>query len=403
MVGKSMIPVPFENYWERLPGLSDEFLVETVDDLLVEENLKDLKINSNELVDSMVEKDWRADKPNVLQLIDPLLHCFTPQALPIDFKYKIPWRKASLANKDEIFYSWKYFTCKFHCLPTEFLVDATTKKATTLSYINNLDPRNYENLYKSVELVVEAAVPYFEQVLSDLVSLDNNYKTLSVTLTGRPLQIIVGMQNIYLTPKKPKYAGGKWHIDGMKNERIVASAIYYYDVFNITEILAFRVIANASDAATEIGSVVAQSNRLVVFPNLYEHSVLPFELANKSQPGYRKVITLFLVDPATKILSTGDVPPLQKAWYPITGKYSHNLLTLPGKSSFSTENMKTMTLTLRQAKINRKDAIGERRGYEPPSRFFGVPTHVIGLLLIPILLLISIILSREKICIYLSD
>jgi len=398
MVGKSMIPVAFEYYWERLPGLSDEFLVETVDDLLGAENLKDLKINSTELVDPMVEKDWRADKPSVLQLIDPLLHCFTlQQALPIDFKYQNPWRKAALANKGGIFYSWKYFTWKFHCLPTEFLVDATTKKATTLSYINNLDPRNHENLYKSIELVVEATVPYFEKVLSELVSLDDNYKTLSVTLTGRPLQIIVGMQNIYLTPKKPKYAGGKWHIDGMKNERIVASAIYYYDVSNITEILAFRVIANASDAPTEIGNVVAQSNRLVVYPNLYEHSVLPFELANKSQPGYRKVITLFLVDPATKMLSTGHVPPLQKAWYPITGKDSHNLLTLltpPGKSSFSTENMKTMTLTLRQAKINRKDAIGERRGREPPTRFFGFPQEMIGLLFLAIAFLIF--LSSEK-------
>jgi hypothetical protein len=35
---------------------------------------------------------------------------------------------------------------------------------------------------------------------------------------------------VYLqTPEKPKYDGGSWHIEGMQNESIVASGIYYYD------------------------------------------------------------------------------------------------------------------------------------------------------------------------------
>lgn len=46
---------------------------------------------------------------------------------------------------------------------------------------------------------------------------------------------------IELTPEKPDYNGGSWHIEGQLNERICASALYYYDSENISEsFLAFR-------------------------------------------------------------------------------------------------------------------------------------------------------------------
>jgi len=350
-----MIPVPFEKFWERLPELSDAYLVETVDNLLEEQTHKDLKINSQDLLDSLPEKDWRADKPNLLPLVDPLLHCFvsgvTAKQFPKECNFEMPCVKKGLVDKD--------YSDKYQLLPTEFFVDATTKKVATRSYINNLDPRKYGELYKSVESVIEAALPHFEKVLSDLVHLDENYKNSSITLSGRPLQIIVGMKSIYLTPNSEttsKHGGSKWHIEGLKNERIVASGIYYYDVSNITESrLAFRVQTDDSNMVNDIGYAVAQSNRLVVFPNLYEHSVLPFKLANKSQSGFRKFITLFLVDPATKIISTGDVAPQQTAWYPITGERSNGLLPLPG-TSYSTSGR----MTLDQAKQHRIDASAER-------------------------------------------
>lgn len=41
--------------------------------------------------------------------------------------------------------------------------------------------------------------------------------------------------------ENPKYNGGAWHIEGMRNENICASGIYYYASDNITESrLAFR-------------------------------------------------------------------------------------------------------------------------------------------------------------------
>jgi hypothetical protein len=55
------------------------------------------------------------------------------------------------------------------------------------------------------------------------------------------LQVIVKFANIILTPEKPEYAGGSWHVEGQLNERICATAIYYYDSENVTDsYLAFR-------------------------------------------------------------------------------------------------------------------------------------------------------------------
>lgn len=55
------------------------------------------------------------------------------------------------------------------------------------------------------------------------------------------LQVIVKLANIHLTPEKPNYRGGSWHVEGMQNEWICATAIYYYDCDNVTDsYLGFR-------------------------------------------------------------------------------------------------------------------------------------------------------------------
>jgi hypothetical protein len=47
---------------------------------------------------------------------------------------------------------------------------------------------------------------------------------------------------------------------------------------------------------------------------LYQHRVSPFELADPSKPGYRKILVLFLVDPHLKVTSATDVAPQQRSW-----------------------------------------------------------------------------------------
>lgn len=62
------------------------------------------------------------------------------------------------------------------------------------------------------------------------------------------LQIIFKLANIHLTPEKPGYEGGSWHIEGALNEHICATALYYYDEENICDsYLAFRQSLKVDD------------------------------------------------------------------------------------------------------------------------------------------------------------
>lgn len=54
---------------------------------------------------------------------------------------------------------------------------------------------------------------------------------------------------------------------------------------------------------------------MLTFPNVFQHRVEPFSLADPTQPGHRKILALFLVDPYNRIPSTANVPPQQKEWW----------------------------------------------------------------------------------------
>lgn len=51
------------------------------------------------------------------------------------------------------------------------------------------------------------------------------------------------------------------------------------------------------------------------FSPAFQHQVQAFGLADKAQPGFRKILVFFLVDPTRRILSTADIPPQQRDWY----------------------------------------------------------------------------------------
>ncbi|KAJ2654847.1 hypothetical protein IW148_006254 [Coemansia sp. RSA 1199] len=157
------------------------------------------------------------------------------------------------------------------------------------------------------------------------------------SLRGRRLQAIFKMSNICLTPEQPEYKGGSWHVEAMTNERIVATGIYYYDVENITEsTLNFREsiedfydyeqddhdgvnraygIYDEVQLVHEIGGVQAKNGRCIVFPNIYQHQVSGFKLADPTKPGHRKILAFFFIDPTTRIPSTEIVPPQQREWW----------------------------------------------------------------------------------------
>ncbi|KAL2260094.1 hypothetical protein VTK26DRAFT_6015 [Humicola hyalothermophila] len=160
------------------------------------------------------------------------------------------------------------------------------------------------------------------------------------------LQVIVKMASIELTPEKPDFPVGGWHIEGQLNEHIVATALYYLDSENVTPSrLSFRMrtsyqqselqervgqarytayehlygtrLEGGVDAANvqTYGSVETREGRLLAFPNVFQHRVSSFQLADKTKPGHRRFIALWLVDPFTRIISTGNVPPQQLDWW----------------------------------------------------------------------------------------
>ena len=180
------------------------------------------------------------------------------------------------------------------------------------SYINNLHPSKFPDLYRVIEECIAKAIPLWDRTLSSIREFKEPRITMECTEYHWPLgeqmpddfmpeqaaiiedewdredkrheiwkqsrilvhpepgtytslkfseaeqfdlkkrfehsglQVIVKLANIELTPQKPRYEGGSWHIEGQMNERICASALYYYDSENITEsFLGFRQSINA--------------------------------------------------------------------------------------------------------------------------------------------------------------
>ncbi|KAF3009738.1 hypothetical protein E8E13_009270 [Curvularia kusanoi] len=161
------------------------------------------------------------------------------------------------------------------------------------------------------------------------------------------LQIIVKIASIELTPEKPQFPQGGWHVEGQMNEHIACTALYYLESENITTSnLSFRMqtsqdIINDGDnknfdvgqdsfswlesvygtefrggsCLQNFGSVETTEKRLLAFPNVFQHRVSPFELADPTRPGHRRFVALWLVDPHLRIISTANVPPQQLSWW----------------------------------------------------------------------------------------
>ncbi|KAL2915113.1 hypothetical protein HK105_205437 [Polyrhizophydium stewartii] len=338
------------------------------------------------------KKDWHPGTRNqVLDLVHPSLFCLVyGRTLVADIGERrgatemLPWDV--LGNSEKVadvpvFDSQPQFSSRrFQWLPAEFRVQ-DDGSVSILSPINNLHPMRHRGLYATVAKVFSRFVPLFEE-LAGIMRADfgrsyiknpiEGYKRPDryddqgneitdiprpvhvpklpehfeppeklpepVGLRGRNLQVIVKLANIHLTPEKPRYDGGSWHIEGTINESIVATGICYYDMDNITTSrLSFRTalsediryeqddrmywmdvygIANEeTQRVEELGALEAKLGRCIVFPNVHQHRVEPFELADPTRPGFRKILVFFLVDPTKRIVSTAHMAPQQQDWH----------------------------------------------------------------------------------------
>jgi len=137
----------------------------------------------------------------------------------------------------------KFVSKRFQFLPSDFSVDGDGKVTLISPYINNIHPTYHKELYSAIPDILQHALPMFERVLSDLlrpllpmrVTLPDDYSPQTpltvhcrqrysgdlevvnnrISLRNRTLQVIVRLANIVLTPERPKYPGGKWHVEGL--------------------------------------------------------------------------------------------------------------------------------------------------------------------------------------------
>jgi len=166
----------------------------------------------------------------------------------------------------------RYVSQRFQWIPSDFTVDDDGKVTLTSPYINNINPIRHKELYSVIPEILQHALPMFERVLSDLLrpllptrvamsgtgdciwekgvphpsasSEDEYYDDKDawfakrefrtpdgrkkyngdlqimndqISLKGRTLQVLVKLANTILTPERPEYPGGKWHVEGMQS------------------------------------------------------------------------------------------------------------------------------------------------------------------------------------------
>ncbi|MFC9392579.1 DUF4246 domain-containing protein [Streptomyces sp. NPDC057027] len=381
-------------------------------DTLVDDKLRSRLRDAVRVLEEVpeAELDWHPGSDGqVLDLVHPSLFCLVNG---VSGAPERAWRNPT--NH----YSRYEFSERFQWLPTD--VDVTDDGDVAFrSYVNNVHPETHGELAAVLPDLLARMRPLFENVLTDLrhprparieadpygwygpepeypdkasYSDDEAYgearrawnraqdewwenrrpvvpdapaytppespeRSARIDLRGRSLQVIVKLATIRLTPDKPEYQGGSWHVEGMLNERIVSTGIYYWDSENITESrLSFRAALDDpdyeqndddglrdvygledEDALNQVlGSASTPEGRCLAFPNVLQHRVGSFRLADATRPGHRKILAFFLVDPSERIVSTSDVPPQQ----PWSG---------------------TSTMTLEQAEEYREELMRERK------------------------------------------
>ncbi|PVU92923.1 hypothetical protein BB559_003551 [Furculomyces boomerangus] len=285
-------------------------------------------------------------------------------------------------------------------------------------YINRVREEEAEKNGTEFERVNEEDYTFKEQSLRDnfeeqrIITPPKDYSfnpdevpenNITADLKSSRLQVIVKLANIILTPENPKYKGGVWHVEGMQNEEIVATGIYYYDQENITDsYLAFRqsicepeydslyntsvkIIYNLEDddlMNQHLGEIKTVKNRMISFPNIYQHQVQDFELQDKTKPGYRKILCFFLINPNKRIYSTAHIPPQQLSWFQIELMKNKNKLSeLPGLITEEISKTLDWPASLEETKKHREELMKERKFYTgikeegPFERHFSLCEH----------------------------
>ncbi|KAF8601410.1 hypothetical protein BDV93DRAFT_558490 [Ceratobasidium sp. AG-I] len=137
-------------------------------------------------------------------------------------------------------------------------------------------------------------------------------------------------------------------------------------------------ITRDEPCVNDLGSIITSPNRAIAFPNIYQHRVSPFQLVDKTKPGHRKILALFLVDPAVSKPSTTVVPPQQREWRaagPAAGPRLRDALRGAATSMPSENKPLDSSMSREEAETYRLELMDERTLFvrENDQKFFAVP------------------------------
>mmetsp|Transcript_37517 Transcript_37517/g.120395 ORF Transcript_37517/g.120395 Transcript_37517/m.120395 type:complete len:577 (-) Transcript_37517:1350-3080(-) len=328
-------------------------------------------------------------------------------------------------------------------LPCEIRVSSSSECAIN-SYVNNLHPKKDAATYRALEKLFVHALPAFEEVLAELghgdvqrerparveadpyawydgsdepeMGDDGEWddaayeawyenRPLSipevgdfdeaevkayydsrpaVSLRDRPLQVIVKIASLELDNNNNSagtFAGGTWHVEGVRDEHIVATACCYVDSENVRGgDLHFRTavrepgyeqsddrgvaevygLSNEEPLIQPRGHCTTPQGRVLAWPNTLQHKVDAVTLVDETKPGRRTIVCFFLVDPTLRIRSTATVPPQQSDWL---GKDAAELLAdkLPEKALRDLVASYVGGMTYHDAVERRERLMNERR------------------------------------------
>ena len=326
---------------------------------------------------------------------------------------------------------------RFQFLPFDVKFDNKGEGGSRItSYINDVHPRNHQSFYHVLEEFIDAVIPMLNRTLISTKAPDYENIRLHVAVMGREplirkdvdgfrppeqratktwidpqgrwqdfifadlkkefwnigLQMVLDVQNISLGPQKTNYEGEEWHVQGQRNERICATAIYVYGAHNTTPVrLSFRKRVHVEEAtiakdyiqeapwAPEIygarhgdaaiqhlGDIHLREARLVTYPNIFQTRLMPFELLDKSKAGHVKLLIVHLIDPQRRIMSTSMVPPQRRDWWAEEVRRTNaRLWRLPTEIwDRIVESVEDYPIGMEEGEAIRREFMNERAGYQ---------------------------------------
>ncbi|KAJ2509574.1 hypothetical protein GGI11_005818 [Coemansia sp. RSA 2049] len=230
------------------------------------------------------------------------------------------------------------------------------------------------------------------------------------SLRGEELQVVVEMDTTYLTPESPKKGPERippdWQNSGVLTDKIVATAIWYYDVENaeisdiqfrdpvgtheehdimISDILEKKIFEYAYGVDEDydvlycysqpVATTGIKSGRIVCFPNSYQHLEQSVELADPSRCGHVRKLYFHFVHPGVRIPSTSIVAPQWQEWWAESAFSVPPLDRLPAELQVMIQQRVDMPMSLEEAYRKYVDRSDYRHRVNGESEIYDAFVH----------------------------